>query len=102
MVNKLNNDDKLINFLFADKELLKKYNEIWDKIKILFKKEFDKKPVYENKYISAKVNGTKFEHKILKDNKHCNISVEPKNGSRYEDLSIILLDSILVYPDSYC
>ena len=27
-----NNGDKLINFLVADKELLKKYNEIWNKI----------------------------------------------------------------------
>ena len=61
-----NNGDKLINFLVADKELLKKYNEIRNKVKSLFKKEFDKKPVYDNKYISAKVNDTKFEHKILK------------------------------------
>ena len=61
-----------------------------------------KKPVYDNKYISAKVNGTKFERKILKDNKHCNISLEPKNGSHCEYFSIILLDSILVYPNSYC
>ena len=89
---------KLIN---VDNELLKKYNGIWDKIKSLFKKEFDKKPVYGNKYISANVNGTEFEHKILKDNKHCNISIEPKNGSRHEYLSVILLDSILIYPDSY-
>ena len=82
--------------------MLKKYNEIWNKIKSLFKKEFDKKPVYDNKYISAKVNGTEFEHRILKYNKHCNISIEPKNGSPYKYLSIILLDSILVYPGSYC
>ena len=40
--------------------------------------------------------------KALKDNKHCNIPIEPKHGSRYEYLSIILLDSILIYPDSYC
>ena len=53
-----NNDNKLINLLVADKELLKKYNKIWAKIKSLFKKEFDKKPVYDKKYISAKVNGT--------------------------------------------
>ena len=32
-----NNSDKLINFIFADKELLKRCNEIWDNIKILFK-----------------------------------------------------------------
>ena len=82
--------------------MLKKYNEIWNKIKIIFKKEFDKKPVYDNKYISAKVNGTEFEHRILKDHKYCNISIEPRNGSRHEYLSIMLLDSILIYPDRYC
>ena len=57
--------------------------------------------MYDNKYISAKVNSTKFEHKILKNNKHCNISIEPKNGSRHEYLSVILLNSILIYPNSY-
>ena len=97
-----NNGDELINLLVADKELLKKYSEIWNKIKNLFKKEFDKKPVYDNKYISTKVNGTEFEHKIFKDNRHCNISIERKNGSRREYLSIILLGSILIYPNSYC
>ena len=45
---------------------------------------------------------TKFEHRILKDNKHCNISIEPKNGSRHEYLSATLLNSILIYPSSYC
>ena len=97
-----NSGDKLIHFLIADKELLKKYNEIWAKIKSLFKEEFDKKPVYDNKYTSAKVNSTKFEHRILKDNKHCNIPIESKNGSHHEYLSVILLDSILIYPNSYC
>ena len=101
-VKHFNNGDKLINFLVTDKELLKNYNKIWNKIKSLFKKEFDKKPVYDNKCISAKVNGTEFEHKILKDNKLCNISVESKNGSRHEYLSVILLGSILIYPNSYC
>ena len=37
-----NNVDKLINFSVTDKELLKKYNEICDKIKSLYKKECDK------------------------------------------------------------
>ena len=97
-----NNDDKLINFLVADKKLLTKYNEIWRKIKSLFKKEFDKKPIYDNKYISAKVNGTEFENKVLKDNKYCDIPIEPKNGCSYKCLSVILLDSILIYPNSYC
>ena len=59
-------------------------------MKILFKKEFDKKPVYDNKYISAKVNDTKFEYKILNDSKHCNKSIEPKNH-----MVIIRLNSYL-------
>ena len=42
------NGDKLINFLVADKKLFKKYNEIWNKIKSLFKKEFDKKRLYND------------------------------------------------------
>ena len=97
-----NNGDKCINFLVTDKEVLKKDNEIWNKIKSLFKKEFDTKPLYNNRYISAKIISTKFGHKVLQDNKHCNIlSVESKNGSRYEYLSVILLDSILIYPDRH-
>ena len=58
--------------------------------------------MHDIKYISAKVNGAEFEHNILKDNEHYNISIEPKNGSRDEYLSVILLDSILIYPNSYC
>ena len=34
--------DKIINFLVADKKLLKKYNEIWGKIKSLYKKKLIK------------------------------------------------------------
>ena len=73
-----------------------------DKNKSLFKKEFDKKPVYDNKYITAKLNGTEFEHTILKNSERRNIPIEPKNSSRHEYLPIILLDSILIYPESYC
>ena len=62
-----NDNNKYINFFVTDKELLKKYNKIWEKIKSLFKKEFDTKPLYNNRYISAKVhvyNGTEFKYKI--------------------------------------
>ena len=73
-------------------------------MKSLFKKELDTNPLYINKYISAKVdayNDTKLEHTVLKDNKHCDIPIKPKNGSRYEYLSIILLDSIFVYQNKH-
>ena len=96
-----NDENKAINFLAADKKLLKKYNEIWGKIKSLFKKEFDKKPWYNNKYITTKLNGTEFEHRILRNNERYDVPIEPKNNSRHEYLSVILLDSILIYPESY-
>ena len=58
--------------------------------------------MYENKYITAKLNRTEFEHRILINNERHDIPIEPKNNSRREYLSIILLDSILIYPESYC
>ena len=36
---------KYISFLIKDDELLKKYNEIWAKVKNSIKKEFDSEPV---------------------------------------------------------
>ena len=33
---------KYMNFLFHDKEILRRCNEIWDKVKNLFKKEFNR------------------------------------------------------------
>ena len=65
--------------------------------------------MYKNIYISARVdayNGTEFKYEVLKDNKHCKyiyiyISIEPKNGTHYEYLSIILLDSALADPNKH-
>ena len=72
------------------------------RLKACLKINLIKKPAYGNKYVSAKVNSTEFEHRILKDNEHRNIPIEPKNGSSHEYLSVILSDSILIYPESYC
>ena len=45
-----------MNLLVNDKEILEKYNEIWDKIKNMFGENFDSEPVYNDKYIKAKIN----------------------------------------------
>ena len=37
-----------MNLLLNDKEILEKYNEIWDKIKNLSGKKFDSEPVYKS------------------------------------------------------
>ena len=43
-----------MNLLVHNKKILKKYNEIWSKIKSLFKKGFNGKLVYNEKYIKTK------------------------------------------------
>ena len=71
-------DNKCMNLLVHDEELLKKYNEIWDKISNLFKKGFNSKPVYDNKYIKTKIKiynnriNTNFHgNKTREENEYC-------------------------------
>ena len=45
-----------MSFLIKDDKLLEKYNEIWEKVKNIIKKEFDSEPVYKEKYLKAKLN----------------------------------------------
>ena len=75
--------DKIINLLVNDKEILKKYNEIWDKIKNLF----DSEPVHNDKYIKAKII---FYNRNFHGNK---TRIE---GKHYTYFSVILLDSIVM------
>ena len=84
------NDSKGINLLIHDEELLKKCNEIWDKISNLLKKGFNSEPVYNYKYIKTKIKTcnnriiTNFQdNKIPKDNEYCAC------------LSVILIDPVV-------
>ena len=58
-----------------DDDLLKKYNKVWKKVKNTINKEFNSKPVYNEKYLKGKIksyNGkinTNFHNsKIPKEN----------------------------------
>ena len=46
---------KYMSFLIKDDKLLEKYNEIWEKVKSIIKKEFASEPVYKEKYLKAKI-----------------------------------------------
>ena len=48
-------ETKYISFLIKDDEFLEKYKEIWKKVKNILKKEFYSKPVYNGKYLKAKI-----------------------------------------------
>ena len=44
-------------FRISDKQLLKKFSQMWKRVEKLFKIEFDSKPVYgdDDKYIKTKI-----------------------------------------------
>ena len=48
-------ETKYLSFLIKDNELLKKYSEICKKVKNILKKEFDREPVFHEKYLKAKI-----------------------------------------------
>ena len=53
-VKYIDNNNKYVDLLVHDKSCLKKYNELWDKIRKLLK-EFDSEPMYDDKYIKTKI-----------------------------------------------
>ena len=48
-------ETKYMSFLIKGDELLEKYNEIWQKVKNIIKKEFDSESVHNEKYLKAKI-----------------------------------------------
>ena len=46
---------KCMSFLIKDEKLLEKYNEIWKKVSNIIRKEIDRNPVYNEKYIKTKI-----------------------------------------------
>ena len=51
--------------MIKDDELLEKYNEIWEEVKNSMEKEFDSEPVYNEKYLKAKIKS--YNGKIYKN-----------------------------------
>ena len=68
---------KIKAFVFKDDDVVDKYNEIWDKIKETLSIKFYSMPVYDEKYIKAKIREfnsvikTNFlGHEVSKENEH--------------------------------
>ena len=85
-------------FKISDKQLLKRYNQIWKRVEKLLKIEFDSKPVYgdNDKYIKTKIKIytgsiiTNFQGKKMLNKK-----------APYKCLSIIMLDSVIKANQKY-
>ena len=85
-------DNVTISFIVKDKQLLRNYTKIWDKIEKLMKINFESNPVYGDdvKYIKTKIKIyagsiiTNFHNKKI-----------PKEKAPCKCLSIIMLDSVI-------
>ena len=81
---------KNMSFVTDDKEVYKKYNEIWEAIRKLLKLNFFVSPVRDNKYIIAKlkifknINMTTFTNSTI-----------PEENTNYTCISAIDIDPVL-------
>ena len=76
--------------MIKDNELPENCNEIWDKVSEVIKKGFDSQPVYNEKYLKAKIN-----YYVGKVNTIFNNDKMPKEGSHCIYLSVVLIDSVI-------
>ena len=84
------NGGKNMSFVIKDNDVLDKYNEIWDKIKETLSTKFHSMPVYDKKYIKAKVrefNGV-IKTNFLGDE-------IPKESMHYTCIACITIDSVM-------
>ena len=83
---------KTMSFEVTDKQVLRKYNKIWQKVEELLNVKFESKSVYgdNDKYIKTKIKSY-----IDKVNTNFQGKKAPEENSSYKCLSIITLESII-------
>ena len=92
---------KNMSFVTDDREVYKKYNEIWEVDRKLLKLKFSVSPIRDDKYIIAKlkifknVNITTFTNNVI-----------PEENTHYTCISAIDIDSVLkidkkAFPQAY-
>ena len=86
----IENGGKNLPFMIKDDSVLNKYNEIWNTIKGKLNIKFHSLPVYDERYIKAKVrefNGV-IKANVLGDK-------IPKRSMRYTCIACITIDSVM-------
>ena len=85
-------ENATMSFRANNKQLLKNYSKIWEKVEKLLKIDFESKPVYsdDDKYIKTKI-------KIYADNMITNFHNKKmtKQKAPCKCLSVIMLDSVI-------
>ena len=95
------NGGKNMSFLIKNDEIWQKYKDIWEVIKNKLNIKFPSQPIYENKYLKAKVR--EFNGNIITTLLGNNV---PKENTYYTCIACITLDSVLKmnkknYPQVY-
>ena len=95
------NGGKNMSFLIKNSEVWEKYEEVWNVIKNKLNIKFHSQPIYENKYLKAKVR--EFDGNIKIKNLGNNL---PKENTYYICIACITIDSIIKmnknnYPQVY-
>ena len=95
------NDGKNMSFLIKNSEVWEKYEDIWDVIKNKLNIKFHSQPIYETKYLKAKIRESdgNIKTNFLGNN-------VPKENTYYTCIACITLDSVLKmnknnYPQVY-
>ena len=84
------NGGKNMSFFIKDDEVWEKYEQIWDVIKNKLSIKFHSKPIYDQKYLKAKVR--EFDS-VIKTNFLCNDV--PKENMHYTCIACITIDSVM-------
>ena len=97
------NENVTMSFRVNNKQLLEKYNEIWEKVEMLMSIDFESKPVYgdDDKNIKTKIKT--HADSIIKNFHNKKM---PKEKAPCKCLSIIMLDSVIkankkYYPQTF-
>ena len=88
--------NKLISFQINDEKLLEKYKTIWAKIEDLKNIELNTLPVYDDRYIKAKIRT--YGDKVYTNFRGLNV---PKDHIECRSFSVISIDSLQDYDHNY-
>ena len=88
--------DKLMSFRRDDEKLLEKYKAIWTKVEDVKNIESNVLPVYDDRYIKAKIRT--YGDKVYTNFRGLNVSEE---DIECESFIVISIDSLLVYNNKY-
>ena len=96
------NGGKNISFITDDKEIYRKYDEIWNVVKSLLKLKFAASPIRDDKYILAKLKIFKKKNITTFNNNN----IVPTEKDHYICIPAIDIDSVLkidkkAYPQAY-